>query len=376
MTHANNDTNNLPKMSRDRLNDAARRIASMAALRAPDLDHDGAFPGADLADLHAAGLLLAPFPPAMGGSTLGSDPDDTTCLLEILIEIGRGSLSLGRLYEGHVNAVKLVAHYGCTANLELLHIEAREGRPSGVWMAEDGEPLRLEGRVLAGRKILASGSGRIQRPLIAARSDIGSIMLIPRIEEAGRAWIGQWTVHGMRATATGTVDFTGIVIDEDEIVGEPEDYMTSPLFRGGGAWRVIAVQLGGVEAIMQLYLRQLSESRGATDPLQLARLGKALIAAETARLWVGKACRVAEGPIDEPTSIDAYVDLARNAFEQAALQVIACAQKAIGLRAFTRPNPLERVIRDLTTYMRQPGLDGSLMSAATRHLHHHGGPED
>ena len=105
---------------------------------------------------------------------------------------------------------------------------------------------------------------------------------------------------------------------------------------------------------MQLYSRQLFESRGATDPLQLARLGKALIAAETARLWVGKACHVAEGPIDEPASIDAYVDLARNAFEQAALQVIAGAQKAIGLRAFTRPNPLERVIRDLTTYMRQP----------------------
>ena len=192
-------------MSRDGLNDSARRIASMAALRATDLDHDGAFPDADIADLHAAGLLLAPFPPALGGLALGSDPDDPTRLLEILVEIGSGSLSLGRLYEGHVNAVKLVAHYGSTANLEHSIVKKRKRKvaPAGSGWPRTGEPLRLEGRVLAGRKILASGSGRIQRPLIAARSDIGSIMVIPRIEGAGRARIDQWTVHGMRATATG-----------------------------------------------------------------------------------------------------------------------------------------------------------------------------
>ena len=120
----------------------------------------------------------------------------------------------------------------------------------------------------------------------------------------------------MRATATGTVDFTGIDVGDDEIIGQPGDYLTSPLFRGG-AWRVIAVQLGGVEAILDLYQTQLAGSRNATDALQLARFGKALIAAETARLWVGKACLVAESPDLNPAEIDAFVDLARNAFEEA-----------------------------------------------------------
>ena len=57
----------------------------------------------------------------------------------------------------------------------------------------------------------------------------------------------------MRATATGTVDFTDTsLIGDDEIVGAPNDYMRSPLFRGG-AWRVIATQLGGLEAVLDLY---------------------------------------------------------------------------------------------------------------------------
>ena len=104
--------------------------------------------------------------------------------------------------------------------------------------------------------------------------------------------------------------------------------------------------------------------RGVGDPLQLARFGETLIAAETARLWVTKACRTAEDPSADPQVVDATVDLGRSAFEGAALRVMAGAEKAIGLRAFLRPNPLERIIRDLSTYMRQPALDASLVSAA------------
>ncbi len=346
---------------------AARRIGAAAAGRAEGHDADGGFPHADISDLREAGLLLAPFPVAMGGAGLGSDAVDPTALLDVLVAVGRGSLTLGRLYEGHVNAVKLVARYGTAGNLAHAHNEAVAGHPMGVWMAEDATPLRLEtgsgGTRLRGRKILASGCGHIRRPLVAAATEAGPQMVIPFVADLGRADASGWTTLGMRATATGTVDFTGIAVDDDEIIGKPNDYMTSPLFRGG-AWRVIATQLGGVEAILGHYKAQLSGVRGVGDPLQLARFGEALIAAETARLWVTKACRTAEDPSADPKVVDATVDLARNAFEGAALRVIAGAQKAIGLRAFLRPNPIERIIRDLSTYMRQPALDASLTSAA------------
>ena len=171
----------------------------------------------------------------------------------------------------------------------------------------------------------------------------------------------------MRATATGTVDFDGIDVTEDEIVGAPGDYLRPPFFRGG-AWRVLAVQLGGLEGVMEAYKEELANSPHRDHPLQLARFGDAAVACETARLWVSQAARKAEGAFDDADGVDAYVDLARNAFEDSALRVVRSAQKAVGLKAFVRPNLIDRLVRDLTTYLRQPALDMSLMSAASYHL--------
>ncbi len=342
----------------------ARRAAKTETVEA-----DGAFPADAVRALHATDLLLAPFPAALGGDDLavGSPAQ----LMAVLVAVGRGDLALGRLYEGHVNAVGLAIRYGSPANLRLLRDEAAAGRISGVWMA--GEPLRLvredDRLVLAGGKILCSGCGHIHRPLVAAEHDGASVMLLPHVPEPERTDISGWTVRGMRGSATGTVDFTGIVVAPDDILGKPGDYLRSPYFRGG-AWRVLAVQLGGVEAVLDLYKVQLRQSPHRDNPVQLARFGAAAIAAETARLWVARAGALAEGPVEDAEAVDAYVDLARNAFEAAALEVVACAEKAIGLKAFTRPNRLERVVRDLQTYLRQPALDASLLSAAAFQLGH------
>ncbi len=347
---------------------SARRVAVAAARHAASLDADGAFPAEDVRCLGTCGLLMAPFPTSRGGAGMAIGAPQV--LQPVLTEVGRGSLPLGRLYEGHVNAVALVQRYGSDANLKLLRDDVAGGSFSGVWMA--GEPLRLERQLngtfrLRGRKILCSGAGFVRRPLVAADLDGGSVMLIPRLPDEGRNDISGWTSHGMRATATGTVDFEGIEIGPDEIVGAPGDYMRPPFFRGG-AWRVIAVQLGGLEAVLAAYRDQLAGSPYRDHPLPLARFGEAEIACETARHWVRSAAAKAEGVYEDADEVSAYVDLARNAFEDAALHVIQLAQKAIGLKALMRPNPMERLVRDLTTYLRQPALDVSLMSAASFHL--------
>ncbi len=341
----------------------ARRAAAVAST--PDVD--GAFPLEGVRELHAAGLLIAPFSSTLGGSDLAVG--QPARLMAVLGAVGRGDLALGRLYEGHVNAIALAIRYGSPANLGRLLDEAAAGRIGGVWMA--GEPLRLvrDGSrlVLAGRKILCSGCGHIQRPLVAAEHDGLSVMLLPHVPQPERTDVRGWTVRGMRGSATGTVDFDGIVVEPQDLLGAPGDYLRSPYFRGG-AWRVLAVQLGGLEAVFDLYKEQLCHSPHRDNPVQLARFGKAAIAVETARLWVARAGALAEGEVENAEAIDAYVDFARNAFEATALEVVACAEKAIGLKAFTRPNPLERVIRDLQTYLRQPALDASLLSAAAFQL--------
>jgi len=89
------------------------------------------------------------------------------------------------------------------------------------------------------------------------------------------------------------------------------------------------------------------------------------MATETARLWVERAATIAEPPLGSaPDQLVAYVDLARLAVEAAALDLMQLVQRSVGLQAFLRPNPIERISRDLATYLRQPGPDRALTNAA------------
>jgi hypothetical protein len=60
----------------------------------------------------------------------------------------------------------------------------------------------------------------------------------------------------------------------------------------------------------------------------------------------------------------AYVNLARLAVERAGLDLMELVHRSVGLQSFIRPNPIERVSRDLATYLRQPGPDRALTGAA------------
>ena len=51
-------------------------------------------------------------------------------LSEVLRSIGSGSLPLGRLFEGHVNALELVLRYGNDPRVKLVAEEARAGNYS------------------------------------------------------------------------------------------------------------------------------------------------------------------------------------------------------------------------------------------------------
>ena len=203
---------------------SAREVAEKAFARASACDEDGAYPAADVAALHESGVLTAVLPVRCGGAGLSG-----LCLNEVLQSIGSGSLPLGRLFEGHVNALELVLRYGNHQQVDLLAEEARAGKLFGVWNTDDANGLRLIHRYgrswLEGRKVLASGAGHIERPLVTATDENGRRMIVlPRIGASDRADLSRWTAQGMRASATGAVDFTGVVIHPIEIVGRDGDY--------------------------------------------------------------------------------------------------------------------------------------------------------
>ncbi len=191
---------------------AARDVADQAFARAALYDEDGAYPLADVAALAERGLLTATLPTALGGQGIGP-----IALSELLRQIGAGSLPLGRLFEGHVNALDLAVRYGDGDQVRLVADEVRAGKLFGVWNTDDKDGLRLfadhGGHRLRGRKILASGAGFIERPLVTATDEAGRrLMVIPHLQPGQRSDLSSWTAHGMRASATGAVDFSGVAV--------------------------------------------------------------------------------------------------------------------------------------------------------------------
>jgi alkylation response protein AidB-like acyl-CoA dehydrogenase len=345
---------------------AARAIAEQAFARAGEYDQDGAFPEADIAALHAVGLLTAILPNEFGGAGLSGSE-----LCEVLQEIGAGSLPLGRLFEGHVNAVALVIRYGDRAQMRLVAREASQAELFGVWNTDGEDPLQLlneNGRFsLKGRKVLCSGAGHIARPLVTASDQLGRRLLVmPRLRGDNRADLSKWTALGMRASATGAVDFSGVAVEQIDIVGRNGDYERQPAF-SGGAWRFAAIHLGGMTKLLDLLRDHLRRTGRGADPHQAARLGEAAIATETARLWVHRAAMLADQPTPKCSAeaIVAYVNLARLAVERASLDLLELIHRSVGLQGFMRPHPIERISRDLATYLRQPGPDRALTSAAS-----------
>lgn len=343
----------------------ARGVADRAFENAARYDVDGAYPLDDVAALQESGLLSAVLPPEFAGAGLAGQP-----LCDTLRTIGSGSLPLGRIFEGHVNALGLVARYGRRDQITLVAGEACEGRLFGVWNTDDREGLRLVAEQgsyrLEGRKILASGAGYIERPIVTASTPDGArLMLMPRLRMGERSDLSRWTAHGMRASATGSVDFSGLPVEPIEIVGDEGDYERQPAF-SGGAWRFAAVQLGGMERLFDCLCAHLRDTGRGGNPHQAARLGEAALAVETARLWVERAAAVAEAS-SQASGADrtvAYVNLARLAVERAGLDLMELVHRSVGLAGFMRPHPIERISRDLATYLRQPGPDLALTNAA------------
>ncbi len=289
-------------------------------------------------------------------------------LFPILRQIGGANLSVGRLYEGHVNSIGLVIRYGRPEQIAAVSKEAADGGLLGVWNTDAAEGLRLVASGsrlrLIGRKILCSGAGHIERPLVTAKDEAGRmLMVMPRLKRSERTDLSSWTPSGMRASTTGTVDFTDLVVEPDEIIGGDGDYQRQPAF-SGGAWRFAAVQLGGMERLLDLLREHLVRTKRGGDPHQSTRVAECVIAAETARLWVERAAILAEGGTADADAVVAYVNLARTAVERAALEVLQLVQRSVGLSAFIRPNPIERIARDLATYLRQPAPDRAMTVAA------------
>ena len=336
--------------------------------RAAALDARAAFPAEDMADLSEAGLALATLPAKYGGAGYGIGFEGAQRLFRLLALLGEGHMAVARLFEAHVNAIHLVLRYGTPELIGHVAEDAAAGHFFGLWVTDppaDGVRLVM-GERLEGRKFFCSGAGYLGRALITAATPQGTQMMIIAVPD-GRAVAGEVALAGLRAAVTGAVDFSGLRIARTAWLGEPGDYLREPEF-SAGAWRAAAAALGGLTALLTAHRAALLTRQRDSDRHQRARFGQAAIAHETARLWLVRAATRAclqDGPAQE---IVAYVNLARLAVEAACLDALRLTQRSLGLSAFLVGGEVERLARDLATFLRQPAPDETLDKAAAFYL--------
>ncbi len=334
--------------------------------RARGLDASATFPADDISALRDCGVLRAPVPLRHGGLGLGTEPEGASGLFNLLRLLGSGNLSVGRIVEGHVNALQLVCLYGAEAQIVRAAADAAQGHLFAIWNTETPPGVRLteRGTLLMGRKDHGSAAGNATRPLITVDQ---SRLLLVSLPPGQRVIAGKAGLHGMRATRSGSVDFDLYAPRRFDWIGEAGDYLREPAF-STGAWRALAVITGGVATLVDELRTQLLARNRAGNPHQAARVAQALIAQETAVLWARKAAILAESATTMPADAKNYVGLARRAVETAALDAIQLVERSLGLSALVDTNPVELLIRDLTTYLRQPALDEAVDEAAAHFM--------
>lgn len=345
-----------------------RMLAEVAPLAAV-WDLTPRFAAEGVEGLRRIGALVAPMPVDLGGLGLGTTPGGAAAICEMLRRIGRTSLALGRVFEGHVNALRLIDCYGTRLQASEAARDARDGHLFGIWAAENPrEPACLADGVLTGAKSFASAAAFVSRGLVTVEvPDEGECLVLLRLDgEHGRAGHAV-AIHGMRGAATSPFDVNGLSAAPHAMIGEAGDYMREPEI-SIGAWRTLAVQLGGLEALSEATMTALASRSRASDPHQSARLGRLLILTETVRLWVTRAAALGEGVEADGDDAAHYIRLARAAVESAILEAVQLAQRCVGLAGLAPPHPVERLTRDLATYLRQPALDEVVDQAAMHFL--------
>ncbi len=330
-------------------------------------------PGKEIEWLRQAGLLQIALP----GNELDFRNPNTPKQLQLLKATGRASLSVGRIYEGHLNALLLIHQYATPAQQERWFADAANGCLFGVWntQAADGISFYSTGDdryEMSGKKTFASGAGLVQRALVTGSirtaTGEGWQMAIVNMDKLSLSAIDHdsWQPMGMHSSISYTIDFSGYALQGDDFFGEPGQYFRQPYF-SGGAIRFAAVQLGGAEAIFNSTVDYLKTLNRTGDTMQNARLADMTTQLATGNLWLQQSAAHFDQWRQQEAMFSrlvAFANMTRITIEKICLSVIEQSSKCIGARGLMQPFTIEKKVRDLLFYLRQPAPDAALLDVA------------
>ncbi len=272
---------------------------------------------------------------------------------------GSADLVLGRLAEGHTDAVAVLAEAG---------VPAPEDALLGVWAsASEGTGLRAVatgdgGLRVAGTLRYASGARVLDAALVTATEEGGQPHLV-LLDVRGTGVTprpGTWAAVGMDDS-----DSLDVVVDEVEVpaaavVGPPGFYAGRPGLHVGGLG-VAAVWWGGARGVVRALTASLARGEAAgraPTPHQLVHLGAASSAVARGQALLAEAAGVVDAdPTGDRTTLALRV---RHEVDQVVEEVLRRSARATGATPLCRDADIARRAADLAVYVRQQHAEGDL----------------
>lgn len=327
-----------------------QRHFSLADLQAFLAQRPAGPPGVALRAMVDAGLDRLPYPAA--GATLQR--------WRGLASVAASDLSLCKLYEGHTDALAIIAE------VEGHEFSMPADSTWGMWAAEPPHAkVQINARTsqqdvrLDGVKAWCSGAAQLSHALLTCWDEEGRQQLVavalqqPGVEVTDQGW------HAVGMAATGSVEVR-FEQARGHCIGAPGAYLDRPGFWHGGAG-IAACWFGAAQALGEALRVQCSKR---PEPHALAHLGAldSVLSATSASLRAG-----AEW-LDQHPQADAEL-LARrlrSQCENAAAQALEHVGRALGAAPYCRDEKFAQLLADLPVYVRQSHAERDLAAQGER----------
>lgn len=275
---------------------------------------------------------------------------DTLQRFSRLAQVAGHDLGLCKLFEGHTDALAIIAELGS----ELPPI----GSTWGMWAAEPPTArvrVRRNGHrlVLEGRKAWCSGAAVVSHGLLTAWDDEDRQQLVAvQMDQPGVTVTDDgWQAVGMAATGSVEVIFdraTGLA------VGGPGDYLARPGFWQGGIG-IAACWYGAAQRLAEALREHCARSK---EPHALAHLG----AVDSALHSAACVLRNSAVQIDRQPKANAQLlaQQARACIEDSVDQVVRHVGRALGAGPYCKDPHFAQLMADLPVYIRQSHAERDL----------------
>lgn len=275
-------------------------------------------------------------------------------LMTALAALGRTDIGLGRLAEGHIDALRICDQAGRTVAPEALYgVWASRSGGSGVQLRHEVGQLVLNGTVR-----FASGAGVVDRALIPVWPGEGHHLLID-VPVAGLPVDGSaWQTTAMAVSQSHTVPLVELRLPPTAVIGRRNFYLNRPGFFPGGIG-VAAVWAGGIARVLDVVVAYLGDRPWPAGELRLGRLvthlGLALAAVRDAGAQLDARWSADSPP--GPAATRELATLVRAGVGIAVRAALAEAQALAGAAGLAYDTDLIHAIDDLGLYVQQQNLD-------------------